>query len=120
MPVLKPFRMNDEPVLAAIAQLRTDLAQLRTDLTTVSEGIEGQLTRLRVDVMARLDRHEDKLGTIHDDITVAIGSSDRAQQVNDNTREEVRSLGKLVNDLLHIVRKLEGRVSTLEDKASGT
>jgi len=98
----------DNPTLAALARLeagqatlqqsvaalatRAELTQVRTELTQV----RTELTQVRVDLMARMDRLEDGLTAIRNDIAVNFGAADAVKRANDNTREEVRSLGEMV------------------------
>jgi len=71
--------MSDEPILNAI------------------QGLRAELTQMRVDLMARMDRLEDGLTAIRNDIAVNFGAADAVKRANDNTREEVRSLGEMVS-----------------------
>lgn len=77
--------MADDPILAAIASLRGDM-------------------------MARMDRLQDSITAIRDDIAVNFGASDAAKRANDNTREEVRALGEVVTAMVRRVRNLEAQV----------
>lgn len=60
--------MSDDPVLAALARL------------------EAGQTTFRVDVMARMDRLENKLNDIRDDMTVTMAHAGRAHDAVDSTR----------------------------------
>ncbi len=77
--------MSDDPVLAAIASLRVDL-------------------------MARMDRLENSLTDIRNDIAVNFGTADAVKRANDNTREEVRSLRDIVAALVRKIQTLETKV----------
>ena len=75
---------DDAPsmVLEALVRLEGNLAKVQDDLTS-----------LRVDAMARLDRHENHLTSTRDDTGVAMGRGpDHIRRVNDSTREDVRGL----------------------------
>jgi hypothetical protein len=61
--------MSDDPVLAAIARLELALAASRRDA-------RADLTELRVAMMGRIDRLQDMMTEIRDDIGVAMGSAD--------------------------------------------
>jgi len=107
--------MRGDSALAALSRLEAGMAKLQTDVAAV----DGKVDRLRMDVMARLDRHETKLTEIHDDITVTLGAANKAELVNDHTREEVRALHKLLNEVIRTVRTLATRVGALEGKTDG-
>ena len=68
-------------VLGALVRLEGNLAK-----------VQGDLTALRVDTMARLDRNENHLTSIRDDISVAMGGTDHMRRISDDTREDVRGL----------------------------
>ena len=67
-------------------------------------------------LMARLDRHEDQLSTIRDDIAVSVGRADQASLVASNTRDEARLLGQQVALQQRQISKLQTRVDALEPK----
>jgi hypothetical protein len=92
--------MSEDPILAAIEALRTDLGG----------GIEG----LRVDVMARLDRQENQLTAIRDDIATNFGTADAARRANDKTREEVKALSDVVAAMQRQIHRLQTDVLELK------
>jgi uncharacterized coiled-coil DUF342 family protein len=112
----------DNPTLAALARLEAGQATLqqsvsaqatRAELTQQSVAAlatRAELTQMRVDLMARMDRLEDGLTAIRDDIAMNFGTADAVKRANDNIREEVRSLGEMVSALARKVRALETRV----------
>ena len=59
-------------VLGALVRLEGNLTKVQDDLAA-----------LRVDTMARLDRHENHLTSIRDDISVAMGRIDRMRRTHD-------------------------------------
>jgi hypothetical protein len=69
----------DNPILAA-------LARLEAGQTAVGNAVSVDLTRTRVDLMARMDRLEDGLTAIRDDIAVNFGPADAVKRANDDTR----------------------------------
>jgi uncharacterized coiled-coil DUF342 family protein len=104
---------------AELAQVRVELTEVRAELTqsvaalatrTELTQVRAELTQMRVDLMARMDRLEDGLTAIRNDIAVNFGAADVVKRANDNTREEVRSLGEMVSALVRKVRALETRV----------
>jgi peptidoglycan hydrolase CwlO-like protein len=98
---------------AKVGSLDTKVGALEGRMTTM----EGKITTLRVDLMARLDRHEDALSAIRDDIAVSMGRADRAQDAAENTREELRALGDQVNAMYRKMKHTEARIDKLEGHA---
>ena len=93
-------------VLEALVRLEGNLAKVQDDLTS-----------LRVDVMARLDRHENHLTSIRDDISVAMGGTDHMRRISDTTREDVRGLAEQLGTMWRKVNRLEEAVRGLSDRA---
>jgi hypothetical protein len=87
--------MSDDPILVAIAQLRSDF------LTELGET--------RAALMERLDR-------VRDDIGVNFGRADAVQRANEHTREDLRSLTEMVTTMVRRVRKQDERIEWLETK----
>ena len=80
------------------------------------DSLEAKVDGLRTDVMARLDRHEDLLASMRDDITVSMGRAAHTLTVAENTREEARNAGQESAALYRMVKRLESRVEVLEQK----
>ena len=136
--------MSDDPVLAALGRLEEGQTRFQEGLTRL-EGSQAKLeenqtrlqegqTRLRVDVMDRLDRHEDRLtkletgqsqlradmmgrfehvenrlGEIRDDIGVNIGRADHADTSARAARDELKTMWRMI-------QKLQTRVDGLEKR----
>ena len=62
--------------------------------------------RLRIDLMAGMDRLNTANG-IRDDITVTIARVNRSHVAAENTRDEVRLLGKQVNAMERQIQRLQ-------------
>ncbi len=92
-------------VLGALVRLEGNLAKVQDDLTS-----------LRVDTMARLDRHENHLTSIRDDISVAMGGTDHMRRISDTTREDVRGLAEQLGTMWRKVNRLEEVVRGLSDR----
>ena len=92
-------------VLGALVRLEGALTKVQNDLTA-----------LRVDAMARLDRHENHLTSIRDDISVAMGGTDHMRRISDNTREDVRGLAEQLGTMWRKVNRLEEVVRGLSDR----
>ena len=92
-------------VLGALVRLEGNLAKVQDDLAA-----------LRIDTMARLDRHGNHLTSIRDDISVAMGGTDRVRRISDNTREDVRGLAEQLGTMWRKVNRLEEAVRGLSDR----
>jgi hypothetical protein len=91
--------MSDDPVLPALADLSTRFGRL-----------EAGQDKLHIELMARMDRLENSLADIRNDIAVNFGTADAVKRANDNTREEMRSLHDIVAALVRKIQTLETKV----------
>ena len=96
-------------LLADVASLKTDVASLKTGFASMQES----QTSIRVEVMARMDRLQNSLTAIRDDITVNMARSDRAHDGVSATRDELRLLGQEVAISTRKLRQLEERVRSI-------
>ena len=104
--------MSDDQIariLAALERLETGQAQLATDVTTLRTDV----TTLRTEVMARIDRLQNTVTTIRDDITVNMGRADQAHRAADNVRDELRALNDVVSGVMRQVQRLQSDVREL-------
>jgi predicted nucleic acid-binding Zn-ribbon protein len=83
--------MSDDPILAALARLEA-----------------GQVA-----VMERLDRLQNAITAIRDDIGVNFARASRAIEVNDHTRAELRTLGSEVSGMQRQIQRLQSDVREL-------
>ena len=93
-------------VKADLTGVKGDLSGLKTNLT----GLETNMTNLRVDLMDRMDRLQNSLTEIRDDIGVNMGRAQAAVQANDNTREALRNLEDQVGIIWRQVKRLEAKM----------
>jgi chromosome segregation ATPase len=77
--------MSDDPILAAIAQLRTD-------------------------VMGSLERLNNAVTGIRDDIAVNYYRAERAQTAADSTHDEQRQMGTEIAAMWRQIKRLESQV----------
>jgi len=61
------------------------------------QQVLNAIGELRADVMARIDRLQDGVNAIRDDIAVNFAAADRAIGKADSTRDEVAALGREVS-----------------------
>ena len=123
---------DDGSVLAAIARLdgRFDHIDERIDriserIDRISERIErveqrlgeveATVQQLRVDVMGRLDRQQDDLTRIRDDIGVNYAANETARERNNQFRNEYNQLASQVSLVHRRLRDLEQRFDVREN-----
>jgi peptidoglycan hydrolase CwlO-like protein len=100
----------------AQAKLEAGQAKLEAAQAKLEEGYKGlreDQTALRVGLMARMDRLQDTLTSIRDDIIVNMGRADRAHEAADSTRAELRALGEQVNAMTRQITRLQTQVREL-------
>jgi hypothetical protein len=85
-------------------------------LTSIENGqilVSTGITGLRTDVMARLDRHQDVLTAIRDDLAVNFGAVETVRKAGLNTREELRLLTEEVSAMHRQIYRLQTQVREL-------
>jgi uncharacterized coiled-coil DUF342 family protein len=87
----------------ALARIEAEQVKLRTELG-----------KTRVDVMERIDRLQNVITGMRDDMTVNYGATDTVRQAHDNTRQELRNLGDSVSALYRKLTRLETQVRDLK------
>jgi len=125
--------MSGDRVLAALMRLEDGVSRvqgeqvkLREELGGLKEGqsgLQGELsrlkddqTKLRVDLMERIDRLENRLTTIQDDIGVNMGGVTTVFERQAATRKEVDSTGLLVAGMMRQILRLQTDVQDLKNK----
>jgi uncharacterized protein (UPF0335 family) len=94
---------STQRILDALIRLDEGQTSLRADFL-------AELGNTRSAIMDRVDRLENRVTAIRDDIDVAMGSTDAAQRVNDNTRADLRTLGEQVSVMWKQIKRLESQV----------
>jgi hypothetical protein len=87
------------------ARVEAGQINLRRDMAT-----RDDLIGVRVAIMERVDRMQDRLTAIRDDIGINMGAVDAVKRANDNTREDLRTLGEQVTVMWRQLKSLEARV----------
>lgn len=93
-----------------VAKLTGDVIKLAGDVTKLT----GDMIKLRTDLMARMDRLQDAITAIRDDIAVNLGTADQVRRANDNTRDELRALSEVVTTMLRQIQRLQTDVRELK------
>ena len=94
----------------SVGQLGASLASLAAALEASRREARAELAELRVAMMSRMDRMQDTVTEIRDDIGVAMGAADAMQRANDNTRELVRLQGEQMTIMFRQIKRLEEKV----------
>jgi len=79
-------------------------------------GIEAEQTRLRVDLMARMDRLQTRLDGLDEHLTLGLGHSDRVDHRAQGIAEENRIIGEQLISMQKLLKRLEGRINDLEER----
>jgi predicted nucleic acid-binding Zn-ribbon protein len=95
-----------ETLLQAIQQVQSTVGQSREEQTLVRE----ELTRMRVDIMARTERLQDDVTNLRDDAFVTFA---RAERVERATRETTNGIGQELSGMHRQIRRLQDEVRIL-------
>ncbi len=108
--------MNDRVFMLAEDQraLRDDQRALRNEVRNELTAMAERMITMRTEVMARMDRLQDDITSIKDDIGVHYRTADRALEMNEHTRAEVRSLSEVVTAMGRQIQRLQADVRTLK------
>ncbi len=98
-----------ERLQAGLTALRTDVTPLRTEMT----ALRTEMIALRTDLMERMDRLQNGMTLLRDDVSVNFGAVETVRRVNDNTREELRALGDVVSAMHRQIHRLQNDVREL-------
>lgn len=77
--------------------------------------VETQLVSLRSDLMARMDRLQDKLSGVTDDLTVNYSAAEQSERMARNAMEETRGLAEIVSAMQRQIRRISAKVFGFED-----
>jgi uncharacterized coiled-coil DUF342 family protein len=110
--------MSDEPILAAIAALRSDMA-LRMDRFEAAQGslrteLLGESVSTRAALMERMDRLQARMDQLHEECFTAFAQGETVRRHSDNTRAETRDIAEQVSSLVRQVRMLRTRLDQIE------
>nr|WP_294556683.1 hypothetical protein [uncultured Rhodopila sp.] len=116
--------MSDSPVLAALARLEAgqtrleagqtrleaDITSLKGEQARLRSDFLAELGKTRADIMERVDRLENAVTLIRDDIAVNMGAVDAVERANDNTRADVRTLGEQMSVMWKQIKQLQSEM----------
>ena len=103
--------------------MQPDIYDLLRRILDEQTKLRGEVTELRVSLMARMDRLQQGVDALRDDGIVNLGAAQRAERIakeeTDSARRLVFELSDTVGTLHRMLLKLESRVAALESKAPG-
>jgi len=97
-------------ILTALDSLQAGQAKLDAGQTRLEEG----QVKLRVELMGRMDRLQDVITGLREDVAVNFGRADKAELAAHNVREEVRALGEVVSAMHRQIQRLQTDVRHLK------
>jgi len=108
---LERLEAGQRDMSGRLAQLEAGQRGLQDEVQMLGRAVaaivEGQTT-LRVDVMARMERFENRLTEIGDDIAVTMNNAARVEEAGDHARKYIRS----ITEQLSIMQRQIGRLQT--------
>jgi chromosome segregation ATPase len=118
--------LRDE-IRAELADLRSEIAGLSARVAALEQrvgaleerlgGLDTSSTALRVDVMDRMDRLQNSLGAIQEDITVNHAAADRAMRLARGYRDQMNDIENQLASITRLVHTLQVQVRTLRGDA---
>jgi len=126
-PIENPERQFQRDVLGLLSSLQTNVSSLQTNVsglqTSVVDSIQrvvADQTRLRVEVMARIDRLQTTIELVREDARVNWATADTALSRVKNYREEIDHLTAIITAMERRHQTLAAAVDELRDrKANG-
>jgi chromosome segregation ATPase len=82
------------------------------------ERLEQGQDRMRVDLMARMDRLQHRMDQLDEHLTMGLGHADAAEKRAQSVTEDNRILREQLMSLTKLLRMLEARVNDLEARQS--
>jgi chromosome segregation ATPase len=114
---LDGVRADLNEVKADLNEVKADQHELRTELNGRIDDLRDRQTQMRVDIMHRMEVMQDALTAIRGDITVNNATAFAAREVNEHTRDEVRTLAAVLNGVQLQVQRLQSEVQILQGGA---
>jgi chromosome segregation ATPase len=110
---LTDFRADLTDFRADMTGMRVDMGRLEVAVETSLRDVRADMTQMRAAIMDRIDRLQNRMTEIRDDLGVAMGSAEAMHRANDNTRELVRLQGEQLSIMFRQIKRLEEKVRTI-------
>ena len=95
---------------AGQTRLEADITSLKGEQARLRSDFLAELGKTRADIMERVDRLENAVTLIRDDIAVNMGAVDAVERANDNTRADVRTLGEQMSVMWKQIKQLQSEM----------
>jgi chromosome segregation ATPase len=102
-----------------LTRLEAGQGSIRDNLTRLEAGqgsIRDDLLKTRAEIMERIDRLQNTVTSIHDDIAVNMGAVDSARLANDNTREDVKQMREQMSVMWRQLKAVQARVDVIDGR----
>lgn len=104
----------------SIQEVKRDMHEVKDDLELLRAmraemASRDDFTKLRSDLMERLDRLQHTVDLVKDDVTVNYGASDRTERVAKAAFDDSRALGDIVRVMQRQIAKLRTDLDQLRD-----
>jgi len=103
---------------ADMVTMKADILTMKADIVTMKKDIGNlgsELLSVRVDLMARMDRLQDKMSSFADDVTVNYGAVSHTDRIAKSASEETRLLSETVNAMQRQIRRIAAKVFGTDD-----
>src|SRR5438105_99065 len=108
--------MSDNDKFGVILNLIANLDRRLDGIEQRLDGIEHAATETRAAIMDRIDRLQNLLGLLRDDIGVNFGRADRAVDAVLGVRREVEALGREVTAMERQIQGLQSQMRELQER----
>nr|WP_294517188.1 hypothetical protein [uncultured Rhodopila sp.] len=106
-------------ILATLERLEAGQGSMREDLSRLEgkhDSLRDELIKTRADIMERIDRLQNAVTAIQDDIAVNMGAVDSARHVNDNTREDLKQMREQMSVMWRQLKAVQVRVDEISGR----
>jgi uncharacterized coiled-coil DUF342 family protein len=93
-----------------VTTMRADMTDMRADIT----GIRAEVTGIRSEVMARIDRLQDSITGMRDDIATNFARADRVNDRANGIERVVHDLGTEISAMQRQIQRLQSDVRALK------
>jgi hypothetical protein len=101
-------------LVAGLARQDDSIAGLKKDVGT----LQSALLSVRTDLMARMDRLQNKMSAVSDDITVNYGAVEQTDRIARSASAETRALAQTVSAMQRQIRRIAAKVFGDDDLES--
>jgi chromosome segregation ATPase len=89
------------------AELEAEFGRLQAEQNSLRSDFLAELGRTRSDILERVERLEDAVNRIRDDIAVNMGAVEQVERVNEHTRADVRTLREQMSIMWKQIKQLQ-------------